>query len=157
MRETKLITNVREIEDLDELQRRRALVESRSPSQLAQFSGLTDMPVPSRIENLFKNNRSRSSSRVRENEPPKTMAESMYATLPKSWKEQNLITKVKEESPETVARNKALTAEKTPAQLAQINSLDQFPIPEALENFLKAERKAKTAVDGAPPSKPLTK
>ena len=80
----------------------------------------------------------------------------MYATLPKSWKEQNLITKVKEESPETVAKNKALTAVKTPAQLAQINSLDQFPIPEALENFLKSEKKAKN-MDNGQPSKPLTK
>ena len=72
MRDTKLVTNVREIEDPEELQRRRALVESRSPTQLGQIHGLTDMPVPTRIENLFKNNRSRSSSRVRENEPPKT-------------------------------------------------------------------------------------
>ncbi len=54
MRETKLVCAVREIDDEQELQRRRDLVESRTPTQLAQIGGLSDMPVPTRIEGLFK-------------------------------------------------------------------------------------------------------
>ena len=153
------MTNVKEIEDPEVLEKRRALVETRSPTQLSQIHGLNDLPVPSNIEKLFKG-RDRSSSVAKdtqsENAVPKTFGESMYATLPKSWKEQNLITKVKEEDPEVVAKNKALTAEKTPAQLSQITSLDEFPIPEALENFLKSDRKG-SKVDGNVPSKPLSK
>ena len=159
MRETKLVTNVKEMDDPEELEKRRALVDTKSPTQLSQIHGLNDLPVPSNIEKLFKG-RDRSSSVAKdtqsENLAPKSFGESMYATLPKSWKEQNLITKVKEEDPETVAKNKALTTEKTPAQLAQITSLDDFPIPEALENFLKSDRKV-SKVDGNAPSKPLPK
>ncbi len=54
MRETKLLTNIREFEDLDELNRRRELVSSKSPTQLAEINGLSDIPVPSRIEKIFK-------------------------------------------------------------------------------------------------------
>lgn len=159
MRETKLVTNVKEMDDPEELEKRRALVDTKSPTQLSQIHGLNDLPVPSNIEKLFKG-RDRSSSVAKdtqsENLAPKSFGDSMYATLPKSWKEQNLITKVKEEDPETVAKNKALTTEKTPAQLAQITSLDEFPIPEALENFLKSDKKV-SKVDGNAPSKPLPK
>ena len=56
----------------------------------------------------------------------------MYATLPKSWKEQNLITKVKvEEDPIELERRRNLTQEKTPAELAQISSISDMPIPSA--------------------------
>ena len=34
--------------------RRRALVETKSPAELSEFSGLGDFPVPTRIENIFK-------------------------------------------------------------------------------------------------------
>ena len=49
------MTNVREIEDGDELNRRRELVESKSPAELSEFNGLGDFPVPTRIQNIFKN------------------------------------------------------------------------------------------------------
>ncbi len=54
MRETKLVCAVREMNDEEELKRRQELVQSRSPTQLAQIGGLSDMPVPTRLEGLFK-------------------------------------------------------------------------------------------------------
>ena len=39
MNETKLITNVREIEDEEELSRRRDLVQSKTPNELSEFAG----------------------------------------------------------------------------------------------------------------------
>lgn len=141
MRETKLVTNTREMEDEEELSKRRELVQSKSPAQLAEFSnGLSDFPVPSRIEKIFKKDDMRPGSRARSESLPKNFSESMYATLPKSWKEQNLITQVKtDQDAEIVAKRRALTQEKTPAELAQISSLADMPIPTALENFLKAD------------------
>ena len=93
--------------------------------------------------------------------PPKNFSETMYATLPKSWKEQNLITKVKtDQDPDVIALRKELTQTKTPAELAQMSSVADLPIPTALENFLKSgkENGAKRGGDeDAPASKPITK
>ena len=53
-RQQNLITSVRQMEDKDELAMRRELVQSKSPAQLSQMSGLGDFPVPSRIQNIMK-------------------------------------------------------------------------------------------------------
>ena len=89
---------------------------------------------------------------------PKNLSETMYATLPKSWKEQNLITKVKtDQDPELIAMRRELTQTKTPAELAQISSMADLPIPTALENFLKSSKTQENGEDGKPASKPITK
>merc|ERR1711963_870310 len=58
-----------------------------------------------------------------------------YNTLPKSFREQNIVTAVKENlDPEELARNQELTRSKTPAELAQIHSLSEFPLPDNIKN-----------------------
>ncbi len=85
------------------------------------------------------------------------MSGTLYATLPKSWKEQNLVTQVKvDQDPELVARRRALTQAKTPAELAQISSLAELPIPTALENFLKSDHKGKKGSQASLPAKPFS-
>merc|ERR1712156_1304984 len=155
-KEKNLVTNVREIEDEEEINRRRALVESKSPAELSEFHGLGDFPVPTRIENIFKNTGG-VKDETQSDVAPKNFSETMYATLPKSWKEQNLITKVKvEEDPIELERRRNLTQEKTPAELAQISSITDMPIPSALENFLKSDHKGKNASDESTPRKPIS-
>ena len=61
MRETKLMTNTREMLDPQELEARQELIRSKSPAELAQIQGLGDVPVPTKIQNIFKS-RSRSGS-----------------------------------------------------------------------------------------------
>jgi hypothetical protein len=61
MREKKILTNTREIVDAKELETRQELIRSKSPAELAQIHGLDDIPVPSKIQNIFKT-RSRSGS-----------------------------------------------------------------------------------------------
>ena len=83
------------------------------------------------------------------------LSETMYATLPKSWKEQNLITQTEVmEDLEELAKRQKLTQEKTPAELAQISSLADMPIPTALENFLKSDHG--NGIENSTPKKPLT-
>ena len=66
----------------------------------------------------------------------------MTFTLPKSWRETKLLTAVKVEEDEAVlAQKRNLTETKTPAELAQITSIADLPIPSALENFLKSDKK----------------
>ena len=61
MRETKLMTNTREMLDPQELEARQELIRSTSPAELAQIQGLGDVPVPTKIQKIFKS-RSRSGS-----------------------------------------------------------------------------------------------
>ena len=61
MRETKLVTNTREIVDAKELEKRQELIRSKTPSELAQIRGFDDIPVPSKIQNVLRS-RSRSGS-----------------------------------------------------------------------------------------------
>merc|ERR1719350_2626232 len=73
---------------------------------------------------------------------PKSMDELGKTILPASFFEQNIITAVKENlDPEELERNRTLTKTKTPAELAQINSLAEFPVPEKLKHLLAFERK----------------
>ena len=151
MKETKLLTNTRDITDPEELRVRQELIRSKSPTELAEIKGLGDIPVPTKIQNIFKA-RSRSGSVSRPgSKEPRSRSESLprsvsglYGTLPRSWREQKLVTKVKvEENEDELARRKALTETKTPAELAQMTSIADLPIPSALQNFLKSEKKAK--------------
>ena len=150
MKETKLLTNTREVTDPEELRMRQELIRSKSPTELAEIKGLGDIPVPTKIQNIFKA-RSRSSSVSKQGKEPRSRSESLprsvsglYGTLPRSWREQKLVTKVKVEGDEEeLARRKALTETKTPAELAQMTSIADLPIPSALQNFLKSEKKAK--------------
>ena len=52
-REKRLVTKVKEAEDRDEWNRRKALTEERSPAQLAQMTSVADLPMPRPLETLF--------------------------------------------------------------------------------------------------------
>ena len=67
---------------------------------------------------------------------------SMTFTLPKSWRETKLLTGVKVEEDEAVlAQRRNLTETKSPAELSQITSIADLPLPSALESFLKSDKK----------------
>ena len=61
MKETKLLTATREMADPEELRIRQELIRSKSPNELAEIKGLGDLPVPTKIQNIFRPT-SRSSS-----------------------------------------------------------------------------------------------
>ena len=54
LRQQNLVTSVREIEDPKVIQERQELIKNYSPAELAQFKGITDFPVPSKLTNLFE-------------------------------------------------------------------------------------------------------
>ncbi len=53
-----------------------------------------------------------------------------------------------EDDPEVLEKRRALTTSKTPAELAQISSIADLPIPTALEKFLE-KPKPETETDDA--------
>merc|ERR1712228_706944 len=64
-----------------------------------------------------------------------------FNTLPRSMREQNIITAVKENlDPEELERNQTLTKTKTPAELAQIHSLAEFPVPDKIKHLFEKSK-----------------
>ena len=57
-RETQLVTNVKVEEDEETLKARQDLVNSKSPSELAQITSFSDIPVPSRLSRMVSRNQS---------------------------------------------------------------------------------------------------
>ena len=58
-------------------------------------------------------------------------------TLPKSWREQNLVTKVREmEDKDELKLRRELVQSKSPAQLAQITSFGDFPVPSRIQSIM---------------------
>ena len=81
----------------------------------------------------------RRSKQTSDNTEDKAEAESeeQGMSFGKSFMEKNIVTAVKENvDPEKLERNMTLTKTKTPAELAQINSLSEFPVPEKIKNIL---------------------
>merc|ERR1712013_540210 len=122
---------------------RQALTQEKSPTALGNINSVSDIPIPKEF----------ASKPTEDGEEPaeaKSMPRNMdewgqaaYNTLPKSFREQNIVTAVKENlDPEELARNQELTRSKTPAELAQIHSLSEFPLPDNIKNFLTSERKS---------------
>ena len=62
--------------------------------------------------------------------------EDMYSNLPRSLKTEVLVRTV-EEDPEILSKRKALVESKRPAELAQFESIADFPLPEVLEGIFK--------------------
>ena len=52
-REQRCVTKIKEAEDREEWNRRKALTEERSPAQLAQMTSVADLPMPRPLETLF--------------------------------------------------------------------------------------------------------
>jgi len=127
---------------------RQALTQEKSPAQLGNIESVSDIPIPK----MFVSHKADEGENEEEESPGMTMPQNMeelsqaaYNTLPKSWREQNIITAVKENlDPEELARNQELTKNKTPAELSQIHSLSEFPVPDNIKKFLTLEKKTET-------------
>ena len=52
-RQQNLVTSVREIDDPEVIKKRQELIKNYSPAELAQIRGLSDIPVPSKLTNMF--------------------------------------------------------------------------------------------------------
>ena len=61
LRETKLVTKVKVEEDEETLLARRAVVESKSPAELAAINSISDLPIPSRVSRMMSRNQTEAS------------------------------------------------------------------------------------------------
>merc|ERR1712180_264688 len=123
---------------------RQALTQEKSPTQLANIESVSDIPIPKVFASKPENGEVTESGEGGMTLPRNMdeFGQAAFNTLPRSLREQNIVTAVKENlDPEELERNQELTRTKTPAELAQINSLAEFPVPEKIKHLLAFERK----------------
>ena len=63
--------------------------------------------------------------------------ENLYATLPKGLTEKQLLVKARVEDPETQKSRKEITENKSVAELSQVHSMADFPIPTTIETLIE--------------------
>ena len=62
-----------------------------------------------------------------------------FLSVPSSLRSELIVT-AKVEDPEIVARNKEIIKNKSVSELSQIGALEEFPIPDKIENLFKNQR-----------------
>merc|ERR1719450_461689 len=145
-KETKLLVRSRVIDDEDVLKSRQQLVENKTPAELAAISGLSDIPVPTRIQTLMRTKK-RNLKSTEEKELSKKVSGSAkslpdmsgFLSVPSSLRSELIVT-AKIEDPEIVARNKEIIKNKSVSELSQIRGLEEFPIPDKIENLFKNQK-----------------
>merc|ERR1712198_511401 len=126
-------------QDQELVAERQETIRTHTPAQLSEIHSLSDVPIPSFIQNL-------ASSKKNVDEPitekPKLDTEEkekgpfkIYDTLPASLTETKLMTKSVVEEPEVQAARAEVVKSKSVAELSQITTISDFPVPETIENL----------------------
>ena len=163
---------VSKFEDADTLQLRQQIVQSRSVSELSQISGLSDFPVPEKLEKLMTLRRKRQ-QKVEESKSgdtldnsakpevkdyshlsPMALHDTLYSTLPRSMKSElrvkSRITSIKDSSDaaiDKVQTRRDLVSSKSVNELSQVKTLADVPIPSPIQNLMD-KRKQRIMDDG---------
>ena len=154
MKETKLVVRSK-VEEVDPvvLAARQQLVKTSTPAELSRINGFADLPVPARLRNLHLHNLTgrdqtpahggEDAAGSRPSSPPfghqNGGGSSLYNSLPRSLRDQQLIVRCRTDDAdnEDLKRRQELTRTMTPAQLSEISSISDLPIPAKLESLIK--------------------
>merc|ERR1712240_647131 len=121
---------------LEEDQERQELTRTKSPTQLSQISSISDFPVPKPIEQLLQKKSEQEESDSPVPPPRKWRQEDIYDSIPASLKSELLVSHTTSLDPEEAAAKMEFVRTHTPAELGQIHSLSDIPIPDIIENLL---------------------
>ena len=143
---SKLVTKIKVTQDLEKLAGRRALTESQTPAQLGNITSLGDFPLPTTLERFMKSSDKKpKAAAAMDSEEGKSGGgggglnlEDMYSNLPRAFKSEVLVKSKVQDDEEKITQRRKMVESMKPAELAQINSLGDFPMPSALENIFKS-------------------
>merc|ERR1712041_39581 len=151
-------------EDPELIASRMELVNSKSVSELSQIKSLADFPVPETVEKLMeKLGHKGDPEEAGEGEegeaapgsprPPtslsvKDLGDGIYASLPRSLKDQLIVRTKEEPQDEVLAARRELVETKSPAELSEIHGLADFPLPTRIEAWV-AGTGAEAATEGS--------
>merc|ERR1712038_1003850 len=126
-------------QDQDLVAERQETIRTHTPAQLSEIHSLADVPIPSFIQNLTASKKNVAEPTI---EKPKVDTEDkekgsfkIYDTLPASLTETKLMTKSVVEEPEVQAARAEVVKSKSVAELSQITTISDFPVPETIENL----------------------
>merc|ERR1711874_408859 len=139
MRETQLITNSKFEEDEERLKERQELTRTKSPTELSQISSVSDFPLPTPVENLLKKKSEQTETASPPVPPRGQKKEGIYDSIPASLKSE-LIVKSVEQDQDLVAERQETIRTHTPAQLSEIHSLADVPIPSFIQNLTASKK-----------------
>jgi len=130
------------VEDPEVQVERKKLTESKSVSELAAITSLSDIPIPANIEKLIgKASATTAADSVESPRPESRSARQVvgdiYASLPRSLKDQVIVRTKTEEDEELLRQRQEIVATKSPAELSQIHNLAEIPIPGRIETWLQ--------------------
>merc|ERR1712226_132397 len=133
LRDTQLVCNSKFEENEERLKERQELTRTKSPTELSQISSISDFPVPTPIENLLQK-KSEQTDTASPPVPPRKRQEGIYDSIPASLKSE-LMVKTVEQDQELVAERQETIRTHTPAQLSEIHSISDVPIPSFIQNL----------------------
>jgi len=118
------------------LEANQALAADKTPAELSRISKLSEFPLPT-----FRRMEDKETERVADmngDEPTEVFEGFGYNSLPRSLRETKLITSVKESNvdDEKLIERMETTKNMTPAQLSEIRSIKDFPIPDKIKHLL---------------------
>merc|ERR1719433_969446 len=142
------------------------LTQSKSVSELSQIKSIADFPVPDTIERLIS--RSATNTKLTDTSEQQSLADSrpvsrattasrkglkddIYASLPRSLKDQLIVRTKVEENEEVLAQRQALVESKSPVELSEIHSLAEVPIPSRIEAWLHGSNASPDGTDNVSP------
>ncbi len=100
---------------------RQEITRSKSPAELGEIKGMSDIPVPSmrrKKHDSSRSSRSRSKSRER-----------MYDRLPDTLKTECLVRSKMQEDDDILRERQELTRSITPTELSEIRGIEDLPMP----------------------------
>lgn len=133
------------VEDPQVQEERKKLTESKSVSELAAITRLSEIPIPANIEKLIgkasattaADNHGSVESPRPESRSARQVVGDIYASLPRSLKDQVIVRTKTEEDEELLRQRQEIVATKSPAELSQIHNLAEIPIPGRIETWLQ--------------------
>lgn len=130
------------LENPDVLKSRQEVVQSKSVGELAQVNSFADFPLPTPIEKMIQGqsklpNMLAKSPTAGSMIDPETGKYDIYASLPRSLKKEVLVRAKIEENEHVLKERQAIVSSKSPAELSQIHSFAEVPLPRAVESWLQ--------------------
>ena len=147
----KLVTNVKVEVDKEELNRRRALAASKSPAELSQIHSVAEIPIPGTLKRIVTGKPVAASSAKNSATAHPLLSKSLtdlpvsgsaaagetsgFSVLTKSAFNAQCLVRSRVEDPLVQKERAELVKNRTVAQLSQITSLSDIPIPKGLQTL----------------------
>lgn len=128
--------------DDEALRQRQEIVRSTTPAQLSEIHGFSDIPLPTFIENMTVKRPPRQSKgsdkeqQEGEQGGDNVASSSFFAKLPESLKAECLV-RAKVEDPEIQKLRAEIIKTKSVAELSQVTSLSDIPLPSPIEQLIR--------------------